>query len=243
MDRAHWFLGACIGLGLGFGGWFIGAGISSFSANDRHVSVKGLAEQEVMADRAVWPITFIAASNDFAEARKNLASARSATLSFLETHKIGVTDVELQGLRIQDQLAKTYTSQNVALRYLLQQTVLVRTDNVLAVAGAAQNIGDLLDKGVLLGNIDGYEAANSPQYLYTKLNDIKPAMIGLATANARSAAQKFADDAGTSIEGILTAYQGRFEILPADSAAGLSEATQIHKKVRVVTTLDYVLGQ
>lgn len=243
MERTHWFLGGCVGLGLTLGGWFIGSGISSFSANDRHVSVKGLAEQEVMADRAVWPITFIAASNDFAEARQSLSSARSATLSFLEAYKIGVADVELQGLRIQDQLAKTYTPQNVALRYLLQQTVLVRTANVLAVASAAQNIDDLLDKGVLLGNIDGYQAANSPQYLYTKLNDIKPAMIGLATANARSAAQKFADDAGTSIDGILTASQGRFEILPADNTAGLSEAMQIHKKVRVVTTLDYVLGR
>lgn len=230
-----------LALGIALGGWFIGSGVSDASKIERFVSVKGLAERQVKADRAVWAISYVSASNNLAEAREALKKSQMAGLDFLEKQGLSLTDTELQNLRILDQLARTYNTRDVALRYLLQQTILVRTNNIDAVAKASQNIGELLDAGVLLGNIDGHNGNDGPQYIFTRLNEIKPDMIAEATANARLAAQKFAKDADADIEGIRRAVQGRFQILPAENAMGLSEASQIHKKVRVVTTLDYVL--
>ncbi|WP_262694026.1 SIMPL domain-containing protein [Kordiimonas aquimaris] len=232
---------AALSIGIAFSGWFIGGGVSDASKIERFVSVKGLAEKQVMADRAVWAISYVSASNNLAEAREALKKSQTAGFAFLDKYNIERSDIELQNLRILDQLARTYNTRDVALRYLLQQTILVRTNNINAVAQASQNVGELLDAGVLLGNIEGYNGNDGPQYIFTQLNDIKPDMIAEATANARLAAQKFAKDAGADIEGIRRAVQGRFEILPAENALGLSEANQIHKKVRVVTTLDYVL--
>lgn len=230
-----------LSMGIAFGGWFIGSGLSDTGKVERFVSVKGLAEKQVEADRAVWAISYVSASNSLVEAREALKKSQAAGFAFLEKYSIERDDAELQNLRILDQLARTYNTNDVALRYLLQQTILVRTDNIYAVAQASQNVGELLDAGVLLGNIDGYNGNDGPQYIFTKLNDIKPDMIAEATANARLAAQKFAKDAGTGIEGIRRAVQGSFQILPAENAVGLFEKNQIHKKVRVVTTLDYVL--
>ncbi len=85
------------------------------------------------------------------------------------------------------------------------------------------------------------ERIEGPFYLFTRLNDIKPAMIAEATKNARAAAQQFAADSGSSLGAIRQASQGVFQILPRDAAPGQSEEKQIQKTVRVVSTVDYVL--
>ena len=115
-----------LAIGIAACGWFIGHGLTESRSIERYVSVKGLAEKQVMADRAVWAISYIAASNDLSEARDRLKKSQVAGFAFLEQYGITRQDTELQNLRILDQLARTYNTGDVALRYLLQQTILVR---------------------------------------------------------------------------------------------------------------------
>ena len=74
------------------------------------------------------------------------------------------------------------------------------------------------------------------QFLFTKLNDIKPEMIEEATKNAREAALKFAEDSDSKLGKIRTANQGQFSITDRDAN------TPYIKNVRVVTTIDYYLN-
>ena len=57
-------LGMFVFLGLSLLGYFIASSPTKFRLFDRTVSVKGLAEREVSADIALWPIRFTAAGND-----------------------------------------------------------------------------------------------------------------------------------------------------------------------------------
>ena len=86
----------------------------------------------------------------------------------------------------------------------------------------------------------GY-GSSGPTYLFTRLNDLKPAMIREATASAREAAAQFAADSRSRLGGIRQANQGVFVILPRDQAQGVSEGAQPNKTVRVVTTVQYYL--
>jgi len=83
--------------------------------------------------------------------------------------------------------------------------------------------------------------AEREAYLFTKLNDVKPAMIAEATKRAREGAEQFAADSGSHVGGIRRASQGLFQILARDDTPGTSEQRQINKTVRVVTTIDYLL--
>jgi hypothetical protein len=94
--------------------------------------------------------------------------------------------------------------------------------------------------GVVLSSGEQY-GNGGPTFVFTGLNALKPKMIGEATARAREAAEQFARDANSSVGGIRRANQGVFEILPRDQAQGISEASQIVKMVRVVSTVDYFL--
>jgi hypothetical protein len=113
----------------------------------------------------------------------------------------------------------------------------VKPDLVLA---ASQRVGELVTAGVVLSS-GGEYGSGGPTFVFTGLNKLKPQMIGEATARAREAAEQFARDSRSDIGGIRRASQGVFEILPRDQAQGISEASQIVKTVRVVSTIDYAL--
>jgi hypothetical protein len=101
-------------------------------------------------------------------------------------------------------------------------------------------VGELVGAGVVLSARSDF-GGSGPTFLFTRLNDLKPAMIAEATANARAAAEQFARDSQASLAGIRTASQGVFVILPRDQAEGAQEQQQLHKTVRVVSTVEYFL--
>src|SRR5690606_34429767 len=127
----------------------------------------------------------------------------------------------------------------VESRYILAQSLLVRSNDVAKVGEAAQRVGELVDAGIVLSS-EG-QPISGAVYLFTKLNDVKPEMIAEATASAREAAEQFARDAGSTVGPIRRASQGLFQILPRDDYPGAYEPKQPVKKLRVVTTLEFLL--
>ncbi len=230
---------ALVALGIAAAGWFMGDALVRGREADRHVTVKGVAEREVEADLALWPMQFVAADDDLAVAQEQLAASARAVRAFLAGHDIGADEVELQSISVFDTEAQRYGGQPGGKRYILSQTVMVRSTTPQKVFDASQKVGDLVDAGVLLSS-DG-PWSSGPSYLFTRLNDLKPAMIAEATANAREAAEQFAVDADSRIGGIRQANQGLFVILPRDQAPGVQESQQRTKIVRVVSTVDYRL--
>ena len=231
---------ALLAVGLAVGGWFIGHGFTQARAGDRFVTVKGVAEREVAADLALWPVRFVTTSNDLAAAQSRIAEDAERVLRFLTANGLDRKAVEVASLEVTDLLAQAYRSGPIESRFIVAETLMVRTTEVDKVALAAQRIGDLLAAGVVLSS-EG-QLSPGPVYLFTRLNDIKPAMIAEATQSAREGAEQFAKDSASRISGIRRASQGLFEILPRDNTPGMSQEKQIAKTVRVVSTIDYALA-
>lgn len=229
---------ALVAAGLVAAGWFVGEGFRQGRTAERVVTVKGLAEREVRADLALWPMRFVATSDDLAEAQATLARAEAAVLAFLAAGGVPRDAIEVQGIDVTDLLAQAYRSGPVESRYILGENLMVRFADVDTIKALSQDVGRLVEAGVVLTS----EGLRGPFYLFTGLNDVKPGMIAEATANARAGAEQFASDSGSTIQGIQRASQGLFQILPRDNAPGQSEELQVTKTVRVVTTIDYRLA-
>lgn len=227
-----------IAAGLSVGGFLIGSGIRSFRSADRSVSVKGIAEKEVKADLALWPLRMTATSNSLQEAQARIAKDAITVRRFFESGGIPEAAIVIQGVEATDLLTQTYRQGAPASRYIVGQTLMVRTGDVDRVAALSQRVGEIVAAGVVM---PAEGAPQGPFYLFTKLNEIKPAMIAEATKNARAAAQQFAADSGSSLGPIRQASQGLFQILPRDAAPGQMEEKQVLKTVRVVSTVDYLL--
>jgi uncharacterized protein len=235
-----WIPAGVLALGLAVGGLLVGRGFTEARLGDRFVTVKGVAERDVEADLAVWNLQFTAGGNDLSAVQRTLGRNLELTLEFLASHQIAPELVEVQGVRVTDASANPYQSGPVENRFSVTQTVVVRSEDPRRVQAASQDVGRLVEAGVVL--ISGQEwGPGGPTFIFRGLNDVKPEMIAEATARAREAAVEFARDSNSGLGGIRRANQGVFEILPRDPAPGITQENRIEKSVRVVATVEYYL--
>lgn len=233
---------AALVLALGFvvAGLFVGDGFARGRRTDRFVEVKGLAEQEVTADLALWPLRYAVSADDLAAAQAQMTSSTQQILAFLGRHGIDASATELQNLQVLDANTARYQPERRGPRFIIEQTLMVRSEKPEVVQAASQRVSELVSAGVVLSSSGEY-GVGGPTFIFNGLNALKPAMIAEATANARAAAEQFARDSGTTLGGIRQANQGVFVILPRDQAPGVSEGGQLRKTVRVVSTVQYFL--
>lgn len=230
MENKNIFSAILIAAALVASAAILSVGFGTIAKPDRTVSVRGLAEREVDADLAVWPLTYKFGADSMEIIQSELNVRTAAVLEYLKGFGLSESDWTVQAPQITDNTLNPYIDRKT-YDYLAQQTVLVRSQNVLAVKNAQGGSLALLDKGIAVGQDYGQTVT----YEFTKLNDIKPQMIAEATASARSAAEQFARDSNSKVGKIKSASQGLFTI--ENAAAGLEEK----KSVRVVTTVVYLL--
>jgi hypothetical protein len=229
-----------LALGLMIAGWFVGNGFARGRSAEPYVEVKGLAEREVVADIALWPLRFVATGNDLRQTQVEISRSAQEIQKFLARHEIDTSVVQLQGLEVSDAFANRFEAQRTGPRFVIQQTLLVRSPRPEAVLAASQRVSELVGAGVVLSST-GEFGSGGPTFVFTRLNELKPSMIAAATANARAAAEQFATDSRTTLRGIRQASQGVFVILPRDQTSGTMEGSQLNKTVRVVSTVQYFL--
>jgi len=227
-----------LSVALVLAGWFVGNGFYRGRGAERYVTVKGLAERDVQADIGLWPIRFVVGDDNLGTAQYKIEQSKRAVMFFLKQHAIDSANVALQDMSVVDMQAERYRSGEPGKRFIISQTLMVRTSDPRLILNASQDVGKLVEAGVVLSTGD---YGTGPTYVFTKLNDLKPEMIAEATRNARQAGEQFAKDSGSKLGKIRRAYQGTFEILPRDRAPGIMENIQLSKTVRVVSTVDYYL--
>jgi hypothetical protein len=205
-------------------------GINNFVEKDRVVTVKGLAEMEVPANKVTWPLMYKEVGNDLATLYNKISDTNSAIVNFLKKKGITENEISINAPEIIDMQAERYNSNPVPYRYNVTTVITVTSSKVDLVRNLISEQGELLKQGIA---ITGGDYRYNITYDYTGLNDVKPQMIEEATKNAREAAQKFAKDSDSELGKIKRASQGQFSINDRDTN------TPYIKRIRVVTTIDY----
>jgi hypothetical protein len=223
---------ALIALGIVCLGWSIKAGIDNFANKDRKVSVKGLAEREVEADKVTWPIVSKELGNDLPELYNKIGVTQGKIKSFLLRNGIKEAELTVNAPQVVDLNAREYGERNQPYRYIVTSVITVTSQNVKQVRSIIAKQGDLLKEGVAIVG-GGYE--NPVKYEYVSFKEMKPKMMQEAIENAEKTAQQFAENSHSQLNKIVSADQGQFSIENRD------ENTPYIKKVRVVTTVTYSL--
>ena len=232
--RPAFVLGAFVCLGLALLGYSLSRSIVKIKALDRTVTVKGLSEREVPANTAIWPIRFREADNDLNNLLSTIQRKNSIIVEFLKRNGFTEKEIFTSAPAILDRQAQEYVdSEKVKYRYSGSSAITVYTENVDSVGSTMKKLVDLGKQGIA---ISGEDHQSKTDFLFTKLNEIKPQMIEEATKNAREVAEKFAQDSKSKLGKIKTASQGQFSIDDRDSN------TPYIKKIRVVSTVEYYLS-
>ena len=228
---------AIFAFGLTASGYVLGDGLRRAKMAERSVTVRGVSERDVTADLATWSIEFSHKGTDLAPVQQSVDAQATAVRRFLQQSGFRAEDVTDSNINV----SREHDPDNAAApdRLIVRRTIQLRTGDVLKARGAFAHQAELLRDGVEM-------SASDVAYVFTRLNALKPDMIGEANKNARASAEQFAEDSGASVGGIKTASQGYFSVGPRDGEqcedCGSSGSNSPFQKVRVVTTIDYDIG-
>lgn len=219
-----------LAVGLVVGGYLLGDGLTRAKAADRSVTVRGLAERDVKADLATWTISYSSTAENLGEAQAEVDRDTSQIKAFFK--ELGFPENALEPTAVN---VSSYSNNGIP-QFTVRQRMSLRSHDITRAQDAVRRQFDLVRRGVVL------EEGSGMAYTFTKLNAIKPEMVAEATKDARSAAEQFAKDSGTSVGGIKSATQGYFSIEARDGdQGGWGVSDTPFKKVRVVTTVDFYL--
>ena len=178
-----------LAIGMAVLGGQIEEGINDFVAKDRVVTVKGLAEMEVPANKVTWPLMYKEVGNDLSTLYNKISNTNKTIVDFLKQKGITQEEISINAPEIIDMQAERYVGENKTYRYNVTTVITVTSNKVDLVRDLISEQSELLKQGIA---ITGGDYRYNIQYDYTSLNEIKPQMIEEATKNAREAAQKFA---------------------------------------------------
>jgi len=222
-----------IAVGIVILGLCLKGGIDNFVNKDRQVTVKGLAEKEVEADKVTWNISAAEAGDDLPAVYQKVQQIEEKIKVFLTSNGIKTEDIHSSAPSVVDHKAERYSDGNEPSRYLVELHMSVSSKEVKKVRDIINRQGELLKEGISLGQNNDYD--NPIKYEYEGFNNIKPEMMKEAIANAQNTAEQFAENSQSSLNKIVTADQGQFSIDTPDPV------TPYKMKVRVVTTITYSL--
>ena len=231
--KGLFILGLFIFLGLAVLGFFLGASAIKFKEYERSVTVKGLSEKEFPADVVIWPIYFSTAGNELTQVYAAIEKDAGRIIDFLKRSGFELSEINISPPQMMDKLAQGYEKERIEFRYTAEQAITVYSSKIESVRSTMNKLAELGKKGVAFTAVDYQDTV---EYLFTRLNDIKPEMVEEATNNARAVAEKFAKDSNSRLGKIKQASQGQFSISDRDK-------NNPHiKKIRVVSTIEYYLS-
>ena len=223
---------AIIAVGIIVLGFCVKSGLDSISSKDRKVTVKGLSEREVEADKVTWPILTKEIGDDLPALYSRINATTAKVKAFLKQNGVKDAEISVNAPVVVDMNAERYGANNHDYRYNITSAITVTSRNVELVRSIIARQGELLKQGVAV--VDG-GYGNGVTYEYVSFQQMKPKMMQEAIKNAEQTAQQFAENSDSKIGKILDAGQGQFTITDRDGN------TPYIKKLRVVTTVTYSL--
>ena len=149
MESKNNFLALCLLIGLVFLGAMFPVAVSKFRSYDRTVTVKGLSEKEVKADKVIWPIPFTVVGNDLNTVYSQINRNISEIKDFLVSGGVSEDEITVSMPTISDKYAQEYGNNDRTYRYFTKSVVTVCTGNVDTVLTLMPRQSELLKKGII----------------------------------------------------------------------------------------------
>ncbi len=184
-----------------------------FSSNDQ-INVTGLSSRDFVSDLIVWSGSFTKKSLDLRSAYSRLNEDRDKIKDYLLSKGVKESELVFSSVDIAKDFDYSYDRQgnrnSTFTGYRLTQKVQIESRAVNEVESISREVTELINLGV-----EFY--SSSPEYYYTKLDELKIEMIAQATENGRVRAERIAENAGADLGNLKSAKLGVFQIIAQNS--------------------------
>ena len=196
------------------------------------LSVTGSASKEVVSDSAKFSGNFsrIVKVSNLKAGYAQIAQDLVAVQKFLKDQGIDDKNVTISTVSMFENYNYNNNNTQIEKEYTISQTVEVSSSDINQITTLAQKTQDLINKGVIF-------STNAVEYYYTKLPDLRVALLSDAIKDAKARAQKIAEATGRNVGDLKSAASGVVQVLPANSLEvsdyGTYDTSKINKNVMV----------
>lgn len=237
----NWFNAAIVlALGLVLSSMVFGWFFAKARKGDEVITVTGSARKRIKSDLVVWSASVSYQAPTLADAYRQLSENIPRVKQYLigkgiPENEITISSISTTTLRKTDENGQE--SSKIS-GYSLRQELQVRSTDIDKIAQISREATELINQGILIDS-------SSPQYLYTKLGDLKVEMLGEAAKDAKTRAERIAASTGNSIGTVRSAKMGVMQITAADSTevsdAGISDTSSIDKDITAVVNIGFAV--
>jgi hypothetical protein len=219
----------------------IGGSIVSIKAGNNSIIVTGSAKQQITSDLIVWTGSFNAKSPALQDAYAQLKVSKETVLNYLINQGVAADKIVFSSINTNINYVilsnGQYTSQ--IDYYDLYQTVTISSGEIEKITEISRNATELINEGIQF-------QSNSPQYLYTKIADLKVTILAEATKDAKKRAEMIAENAGSALGGLKYADMGVIQITPLYSNEfsdyGMNDTYSLEKEITAVVHCEFKIS-
>ncbi|HEX8773175.1 MAG TPA: SIMPL domain-containing protein [Pyrinomonadaceae bacterium] len=207
---------------------------------DQVITVTGSARKRIKSDLVVWRAGVSYQAPELSDAYKALSDNVPKVKQYLISKGVAENQITISSISSTTMHAKNSDGEETGeiTGYSLRQELMVRSNDVDKIEKLAREATELINQGILL-------ESNPPEYLYTKLGDLKIEMLAEAAKDAKVRAQQIASSTGSSIGSVRTARMGVMQITPADSNdvsdSGMNDTSSLEKDITAVVNVGFAV--
>ena len=206
--------------------------------SDQTITVTGSAKKEIVSDLGILRGTLQATSSSRQNAYQVVQQQMPTILKYLEAQGFKKDQIEVFGINgypVFEVAANGVQTQNVS-HYVYSQRFEIKSNDVKKIKELSVSLSSLVEKGLDI-NVE------APEYLYTKIDDMKIEVQAAASKNAMERAVKIAEATGRSLGPLRNARMGVIQITPRNSNLisdyGMNDAPSIEKEITAVVSASF----
>lgn len=209
-------------------------------AQPKVISVTGSARRQIQSDLIVWSARISVADPDLTAAYDQLKTGTDKVLAYLKQHGVSESQTTVSAVVSSKRHARDAKGNETEkiVAYELSQSIEISSTDTARIAEVARQVTDLIRDGV-------YLESDSPKYMYTKLADLKIAMLADATRDATNRARQIADNSGAHLGAILDARMGVMQINAVHddevTGSGVNDTSSLVKEITAVVSARFAL--
>lgn len=212
--------------------------VSRVKAAQQTITVTGSAKKQIRSDLVIWRAWIAHQSGDMRSAYADLRASMATVRAYLQEKGVPadqIVETSIQTYALHP-MSDSGMETSEIVGYRLQQGVEIRSSDVDGITRISREATELIDQGIALESMQ-------PEYLYTKIQEVKVEMLAAAARDAKLRAEQIADATGNEIGSVRSARMGVLQITPANSVEvsdyGMNDTSSLDKDITAVVSMEF----
>jgi uncharacterized protein len=227
-----------LAIAIFLGAAFVADGIRDRDGSNEVITVTGSAKKQIVSDFVIWNASIASQRETAAAAAKELETWTKEIRTYLTSNGVEADELTIQPISTETLTGDSDGGDSRIVGYRLTRSFEVRSPRVDDIRTVADRSSELIARGIPF-------APQPPQYVFTKLADIRPELLAAATKDAQNRGEVLVEATGAELGSLRGVDVGVFQVTSPNSVEvsdyGVYDTATVDKEVTAVVNVTFAL--